>query len=575
MTAPNVVSRTDAAEVEAPTFPLSFATEAIRSFARAVKAQQLYLPNNPMHAKAAESLQLALNALWSQTDELTLEITETEFRAFDQEVYSEPEKTSESLPWTFYKDGIRELRITKGFEKHDMQQLLELLQRVRTSSPDDDDLLTLLWEQEFTSLEYKYVEAGGGGGDVAYEPIEAGEQLEQFEKPEQIADATPARLVSSAPAPGLVRMDDFDSTLYFLDENEIEYLRSGITKEFSSDLRPSVVAALLDTFEQQADVGVREEVARNLENMLIILLSTAQVRDVAFLLREVAAAAQRATALTEIQKQRFEQLPERLSEPAAFNQLLETLEVAPIYPGQTDMHELFALLRPAALETIFSYLSRTQNTELRTLLEGAADRIAITHTAELVRLILSPDPAVALEAIQRSAAMKTTAAVQALAQVVSEGLSQQMRLAAVLALADIGSPGALQALEKAVEDSDREIRIAATKALVGRAYRAALPRVERAIRGKALRESNLTEKLAFFEAFGTLAGDGGVDLLDQILNGKGPLGKREDAELRACAAAGLAKISSRRAREALQRAAAEKEVLIRNAVARALRGTAA
>lgn len=575
MTASDTVSQRDAAEVETPTFPLSLATEALRSLGRAVKAQQLYLPNNPMLVKAAESLQLALNALWAHTDELTVEIKETEFRSFGQEVYSEPEKTSESLPWTFYKDGIRELRFIKGFEKRDMQLLLELLQRVRTASPDDDDLLTLLWEQEFTSLEYKYVEAGGGGGDVAYDPIEAGETPEQFEKPEQMGDATPERLTSSVPASGVVRMDDFDSTLYFLDEKEIEYLRSGITHDFSTDLRPSVVAALLDTFEHQADIGVREEIARNLENMLIIFLSTAQVRDVAFLLREATAAAQRATDLTEIQRQRFEQLPDRLSEPAAFNQLLETLEVTPIYPGQTDLYELFALLRPAALETIFSYLARSQNTELRTLLESAADRIAVAHTAELVRLILSPDPAVALEAIQRSAAMKAPAAVQALAQVVSEGLSQQMRLAAVMALADIGSPGALQALEKGVDDSDRDIRIAATKALAGRGYRAALPRVERALRGKALRESNLTEKLTFFEAFGSLAGDGGVDLLDQILNGKGPLGRREDAELRACAAAGLARISSRRAREALERAAAEKEVLVRSAVSRALRGSAA
>jgi len=54
MIAPDTVSRGTEEDAETPTFPLSLATEVLRSFGRAVKAQQLYLPNNPMHAKASE-----------------------------------------------------------------------------------------------------------------------------------------------------------------------------------------------------------------------------------------------------------------------------------------------------------------------------------------------------------------------------------------------------------------------------------------------------------------------------------------------------------------------------------------
>ena len=85
---------------------------------------------------------------------------------------------------------------------------------------------------------------------------------------------------------------------------------------------------------------------------------------------------------------------------------------------------------------------------------------------------------------------------------------------------------------------------------------------------------DLTEKMAFFESYGALCGDDGVVHCDGILNGKGLLGRREDPELRACAAVALGRIGSAKALEALRKATAEKDVVVRNAVGRALRGAA-
>jgi HEAT repeat protein len=147
-----------------------------------------------------------------------------------------------------------------------------------------------------------------------------------------------------------------------------------------------------------------------------------------------------------------------------------------------------------------------------------------------------------------------------------------MRVAAVTALTEIGSAGAMQMLERALIDEDREVRIVAVRALGARNARAASPRIEAVIKGKELRDSNLTEKMAFFEAYGLLCGDAGVTLLDGLLNGKGFMGKKDDAEMRACAAMALGKINSAKAMESLNRAAGEKDVIVRNAVSRAIRG---
>jgi hypothetical protein len=99
-----------------------------------------------------------------------------------------------------------------------------------------------------------------------------------------------------------------------------------------------------------------------------------------------------------------------------------------------------------------------------------------------------------------------------------------------------------------------------------------VPRIEAAIKGRDLRDGNLTEKMAFFEAYGLLCGDPGIPLLDGILHGKGFMGKRDDSEIRACAAMALGKINTTKAMESLNRAAGEKDVIVRNAVSRAIRG---
>jgi hypothetical protein len=92
------------------------------------------------------------------------------------------------------------------------------------------------------------------------------------------------------------------------------------------------------------------------------------------------------------------------------------------------------------------------------------------------------------------------------------------------------------------------------------------------VKSKEMRVADMTERMAFFEGFGQLCGDGGVPFLDGILNGKsGLLGRMEDRELRACAAIALGFIKSARAEEALRKGLGEKDLLVRNAVNRALR----
>lgn len=565
--APNQTREPDPIE---PPFSPAPIEELLRRIIKAARAHQLYLPNNPIYQGAIDTLRAGFTPIWAETDELTLSVTEGDLRWYGA-VVSEAggatgTKSADNLAWLFYKDGVRELKMVKGFEEAEVIKLLEIIQRARKGSADEDDLVTMLWEADFTMLTYKYVDLlqEGGGGDVS----DGGEA--QPAAPGDVQRAT-QEAVEESRAGGIVNMADFDSTLYFLDEREIEYLQDEIKREYQQDLRTNVVAVLLDIFEAQPDDEIRNETIDNVHTLMVYLLTAGHFRGVGYVLREAQQTLQRAQDISPEQRQRLGDLPERLSGSDALSQLLQALDSAPTLPPQDELVELFDQLRPAALGTVFSWLGRSQNDRLKPLLETAAGRLAAANTTELVRLIQSPDVEISSEAIRRAGALKAQAAVLSLGKVLAEP-DVKRRQIAVQALTEIGSAGALQALERAIEDTDREVRITAVRALSAKAYRPVLARLDAAVKGKGVRDADRTEKMAFFEAYGTLCGDGGVPFLDSILNGKGFLGRRDDPETRACAAIALGRIGTAKAKESLQKSAGEKDIVVRTAVGKALRG---
>jgi hypothetical protein len=557
-------SQRDAIRSDLP-FNIAPVEEMLRLLARAIRANLLYLENNPTYLKSLEILRASFAPIWSHTGELAFEISDTQITWDGHPVMTEAEKSSDALPWILYKDGLRELRLTRGVEEQEIVKLVQTIAKVRKGG-NEDDLLTLLWEFEFSYVRYRYV-------DVSFDtavPIDPSEDM-----PTKLVDPTtlhepPQEQIAPV---GVVSMDDFDSTLYFLDESEMQYLQGTIKDHYATDLRQNVVSILLDVFEQQSDPAIRDEVCQILDVMLVNLLTHGQLRTVANLLRETNVAASRAREITPPQREMLLSLPNRMSEPSAVTQLLQLLEERTDLPPQEDLNELFEQLRVGALGTIFGWLGRIASPKVRTLLESAADRLAAANTSELVRLLGSSERDVALEAVRRAGSLKTAAAVPALARLLQTG-DPIMRLGAINALAEIGTPGAMPHLDRGLDDDDRDVRIAAVRALGNRNHRASVQKIETALIGKRLQEGDLTEKMAFFESFGALCGEAGIPMLDGMLNRKGLFGKRGDSEVRACAAMALGRIGTDAAFAALRRAGTDKDILVRNAVSKALRGPA-
>ena len=545
--------------------------DALRALAKAQRALQLYLPNSPTRAQAIEQARDAFARIWHFVPSVELEIRESSFAWEQRVVYHDLERGTEGLPWLLHRDGLRALTLHAGFETGELEPLLLVLQRARTAAADEDDLVTLLWVADLTGIEFRHVELASIADFTTSDGERGGQGVASRDQRPLAVLAVETQSVGEGPPPGMIRVEDFESTLYFLEPREVAYLQEELKREYTEDQRHNALRILFDLVELPVAGDAPRRALEYIDQLLLECLGLGDYAQVSYVLREAASVLNRGDHSGVI-AETLRALPGRLSEPAVMGQLLQALDEGTRAPVPSILESLFAELRPTALAPLAGWLGVATASPARASIERASLRLAAAHTCELARLLEDDDPAVVRGAVRIAAQLATPVAVPGLARVLRSN-DAKLRADAVAALADIGSPGALQALERGVDDADRDVRVATYRAISAGKYTSALPRLAQAVRRKELRSADLGEKVAIFEAYGTLCGDAGVVELDGLLNSRGLLGAKEPPETRACAARALALVGTPLAIAALQRATDTKDIVVRGAVARALRGT--
>jgi len=252
-------------------------------------------------------------------------------------------------------------------------------------------------------------------------------------------------------------------------------------------------------------------------------------------------------------------------------ELVQAIRDGTISPRPTDLASFLRYLRPGALEPLIRGSEEAGDRRIKDIIQEAVKVIAQRYRSAVIECINSPDPVVAAGACSLAGKIQLSEAGPAIAGLLKHE-DPQVRMAAVEAAVDLKASTAVGALQESLSDPDRDVRVAAAKGLGLLRYRPAAPYLREIIEGREIRQADISEQIAVFESFGRLQDPEGVPILDELLNGRGFLGRRESGEIRACAALGLGKIGTPEAMEALRKAADETDPVVRTAVNRALRG---
>lgn len=548
--------------------PAQQVEELIRTIVKGLRAFQMYLPNNPIYQRAEQGIHDAFLPIWSSTQQLTLSVVESDLVWGDQVVYRQPNR-SESFAWMLYKDGMRLLTLKPGVEGEEIVRFLQVVSRARMLQADAaDDLLTLLWEQNFQGVEYQFTEIITDNLAVLDPQMADLAMSQDASGQEQVREQVREDVIERAT--GGVDPDEFDSTLYFLEEQETRSLKHQVDEEYARDARKAALEALLDTFELQPTSVVRQEILGIFDALFPNLLNKGEFRTVARLLREFRTVATRVTVLDEPLRDHLESYQFRLSEPAILSQLLQSLEESAAMPEDEDIGEVLGELHAEGLETMLTFLPSLKRPAIRRILEVSVDRLGAANTDVVLDILGRTNSEALPGAVGLCRRLTLQVAVPALDKLVGHP-DAEVRQGAVEALATIGSPGALTAIERALDDPERTVRLAAITAVAVREYRGALRRLEAVVQGKGRHELERAEKRQFFETYALVAGPPALPLLSDILEPRGLFRRRESSETRTCAAYAIARLRTPEARGILERIQQDKDLPVRNAAARALR----
>jgi HEAT repeat protein len=531
--------------------------EVLRALAAALRGYRLYARGNPMLDRFVTALRQKIAELWQHLPLLRLEIEEDRIRWEGHDVYRAGEAAVD-LPFLFYQDGIRELTMLPGFEDGELVSLLEVLARAPAVRREEDDLVTLLWQEDLTNLRYEVVEAEGEVVELAASGAASAASV----------DAATVR--SEAEGARGVTAGDFQEALYFLDDAELRRLREEIGRENARDLWRDVLDGLLDRFEDGSPERQRRILAI-LRELLPSSLASGDFTRAAALLEELVAVAGRPDRGSDAVTREISGFFDVLGSEETIVQLASILEEMPERLGEDAVVRLLGYFPPRSIGALMRAAERVERPAVRRAFEACVQRLAEGNRDQVTELLKGSDPTVQAGALRWIGRLEIGSAVAEVVRFLRHP-DATVRLAAVESLVAIRAAASANALVPLLEDSDRDVRVAAARALGALTYAPARQPLEVAISSRRLRDADRSEKVAFFEAFGRLAGPAGVPLLDRMLNARSWLGRAEASEVRACAALALAQIRHPAARDALDTAASDADPVVRTAVARAIRG---
>lgn len=511
--------------------------------------------------RAEAEVELAFPPLWHRVPRLALRCMSDGMWWNEARVLGPDEGRSPFLA-TLVSSGIQGLELEPGVEKHEIRRFIELVDEKSHRDPHGDkDLVMMLFQADLRHLRYSVRE---GDDDVG---APSGSRPSTRPAPESVREAVRADAAATE-SRGVVELERFDSTLYFLDQREMEYLRTQVERQYAVDHTRSALALLLDTLQLHEDPESREEVISTIRTFLPYILAAGNFTSLTYLTSELRTVL-RETDLHDDHRTALSELLESVSERSTLTQIFLMLEDGRV-PTAKALTLLLRELDLRALETVLVWSGQLRRPEAKSALLTALEGLFADRPTTLLRILASRDRAVVQRALMMAGKLRTPELVDGVAATLQQEDPTARKLA-VEVLANIGGAAAMRHLTKVLADPDSGVRSGAYRAFLNRPYRSAAQGFQKVMDVTDVEGLGLSERKLLFSAFGAVVGAEGTAELERILAGKRARGRRPSSETRACAALALEQIDTRAARDALKAATRYGDPLVRSAAAAALR----
>lgn len=528
--------------------------EAVKDFAlqieKTLSARRLYQPTNAAYLDANQRLLEKCRAAAGQ-DGITITVASTDLFVDKISVLNRP-KHDDSYFFPLYRDGLRELTFLPGITQEELDRFMAVLETKEKDLGAADDMINFLWRQDLSTILHKAIDgigesedAGEGGSNELHALIaDLTEKIKDPAAPEtgqkyafrMDADVRVAQQDYHYDSSTLRRTFEQNPTVLRLAEDEAQQIRVELGENRDSVLAERFIEILLLLVRSPVKSVEATAIAPMFLQLSEGYWKTRDYGRVAAILTHVNAAATEApnpenrAALADVIR-RFLSV-ERLN-------LLFIDFVGGALPAKTASRIWDLVPDEVIWPILLDAWSRLPEGETRNLVLAAL-RKRLTTNAELLRQSLNaPEPPRVRAALALLDEKIERLFVNDLIQLASHP-EESIRLKALAAAARIGTPAALEALWKAVEnDPSKSVRLYAFRVMSTVKWPELRKRIETLVTEPQFAERPLWEREKYVRLLGQIGGESIAPLFEGWIPSKRWMWQAKDLEILELALRGL------------------------------------
>ena len=373
----------------------------VQAFLQTVKGYRLYDPSHSILLKFMERLTIDFAQYFEEIPSFSLQIGEHQLFYHGNVVY-ESDDVKESLAFVFFKDGIRELRFHRGLETEELVDFLNVVRRSDAVSRMEDDLVTLLWEKDFSHITFTTIDEFLEKGSIfvpateqdllegmEFKPTEA-TGLQESEGEDQAQDfgvLTDENLKRALnPSPGQSLVDACQLT-----PNELERINREILEEHQPKYLVTMIDSLVEILLHLGeDMDAYENMISFFERLNLRLLEQREIGKAAEMLRQFKETTE-SMVLKDKQIFAIRRILEGASSAESVKLLGNTIQSAGGVPTETIVHYL-GLLTPKAVTPLCTLLGDLDTPKWRKVVRSQVASLAREDIQPLVKFLSGPNP---------------------------------------------------------------------------------------------------------------------------------------------------------------------------------------
>jgi len=546
----------------------------VEALVRTIEARRAHARDDSALHKVDSDFAETTQSCFDQIGDFTIRVEEFGLFFEGECVYHNSARGSLSI--ALFRDGLSEITLRHGLEPDELRAFVDILARAAADSDQDsEDVVTLLWEENFRHLSYEC---------VSFEEWNPGSRTNGEELESCAADgAFPWPAGETGPDAGEAaegRSDDWsfpaqtgpppDEPLPVISNlTEIEAFNICMLASIEDALSPrDRILEILETLLRAEENPARFlEIAMSLGRLVEHAVNAGDMEEAGKLLDRLRVISDsKATARSEFQSATTQVLQhlgrsEFLGRLGAILSRRQDIDLA-------ALTSFLAQLGPSAAPALCGILGEIEEMTVRRAICEALVISCKSHVSILLDRLSDPRWYVVRNILYILGRIAHQGVERALGDALTHN-DVRVRREAVRALAGIDSPASRAYLNSALRDSDKEIRILVAQLLTVRKDERAARIIWSVIEAPEFAGRDVEERSAFCGALGRAGSDALIPKMERMLT-RGGIFQSAEQGGRMEAAMALAWLGTPAALEVLSREAKSKNEAIRSAVANAL-----